>query len=228
MIICVISLIEMAFLCPVPIANFGAMLFSDTYQTIKFPSEGIFRDRGSKFLAFAYPISSEMQIKAIVTQLQAEHPKARHFCWAFRLTQDTSIFRVNDDGEPNGSAGRPILNCLLSAQLTNILIVVVRYFGGTLLGIPGLINAYKSATLEALTANTIVEQTVNDIYMISFDYVQMNAVMKILKDESIQIIKQGFEANCYLEISIRKNRINKVVDQLEKLPHLQMSYLHTQ
>lgn len=211
----------------VPIANFGAMLFSDTYQTIKFPSEGIFRDRGSKFLAFAYPISSETHIKAIITQLQAEHPKARHFCWAFRLTQDTSIFRVNDDGEPTGSAGRPILNCLLSAQLTNILMVVVRYFGGTLLGIPGLIYAYKSATLEALAASTIIEQTVNDIYKISFDYVQMNVVMKILKEQSIQIVKQGFETKCWLEISIRKNSVNKVVDQLEKLPHLEMSYLDT-
>src|ERR1700709_1583673 len=143
------------------------MLFDDTYRTIKGPSEGIFRDRGSKFLAFAFPINSENEIKEIVTRLKAEHPKANHHCWAMRMGIDRSVFKLNDDGEPSGTAGRPILNTLLSRDLTNVLVVVVRYFGGTLLGVPGLINAYKMATEEALTHAVVVERTINDVYTIS-------------------------------------------------------------
>src|SRR6185312_15066027 len=114
------------------------MLFDDTYQTIEKPAVGHFSDRGSKFLAFAYPIASDVEVKPILTRLKAEHPKANHFCWAMRLSPDRSIFRLNDDGEPAGTAGRPILNLLLSRDITNVLLVVVRYFGGTLLGVPGL------------------------------------------------------------------------------------------
>src|ERR1700750_587996 len=131
------------------------MLFEDTYLTIEKSAEGIFRDRGSKFLAFAYAITHDGDIKGILAQLKNLHPKANHHCWAMRLTADRSVFRVNDDGEPSGTAGRPILNILLSKNLTNILVVVVRYFGGTLLGVPGLINAYKTATEEALNAGNI-------------------------------------------------------------------------
>src|SRR5688500_2730354 len=119
------------------------MLFDDTYKTIDAPAEGVFRDRGSKFLGYAYPVLAECEVKGILANLRAEHGKARHFCWALRLSPDRSIFRIQDDGEPSGTAGRPILNTMLSADITNVLIVVVRYFGGTLLGVPGLINAYK-------------------------------------------------------------------------------------
>ena len=121
-------------------------LFEDTYQTIEFPAEGIFRDKGSKFIAYAYPFKDEANLKDIIADLKSQHPKARHHCYAYRLSPDRSVFRVNDDGEPSGTAGRPILNVLLSMDVTNILVVVVRYFGGTLLGVPGLINAYKTAT----------------------------------------------------------------------------------
>src|ERR1700754_4353082 len=145
------------------------MLFDDTYKTIDKPTEGIFRDRGSKFLGYAYPINSENDIKAIVAGLKAEHPKANHHCWAMRLTIDRSVFRVNDDGEPSGTAGRPILNTLLSKDLTNLVVVVVRYFGGTLLGVPGLINAYKVATEEVLNQSVIISKTLNDVYTVSFD-----------------------------------------------------------
>ncbi|RZL34499.1 MAG: YigZ family protein, partial [Pedobacter sp.] len=124
------------------------MLFDDSYKTINGAAEGIFRDKGSKFIAYAYPIRSEEEIKPLINNLRSEHAKARHFCYAYRLTPDRSVYRINDDGEPSGTAGRPILNCLLSEDLTNIIIVVVRYFGGTLLGVPGLINAYKNASLE--------------------------------------------------------------------------------
>jgi uncharacterized YigZ family protein len=119
------------------------MLFEDQYRTIQQACEGTFKDKGSKFIAYAYPIASEQEIKQILMDLKAMHQKARHFCWAYRLTADRSIFRINDDGEPSGTAGRPILNSLLSANLTNVFVVVVRYFGGTLLGVPGLINAYN-------------------------------------------------------------------------------------
>lgn len=203
------------------------MLFGDTYQTIGKPSDGIFRDRGSKFIAYAYPLHSENQIKNILHKIRSEHPKARHYCWALRLSQDTSIFRVNDDGEPPGSAGKPILNCLLSSDLTNILVVVVRYFGGTLLGIPGLIHAYKSATLEALASSTIIQKTVNDIYLLEFDYLKMNAVMRIIKDEGVLINKQTLEANCILELSIRKTQVNTVITQFEKISHIKVTYLYT-
>src|ERR1700709_1282286 len=184
------------------------MLFEDTYRTIEKPIEGIFRDRGSKFLAYAYPVSSENELKNILSQLKTEHPKANHHCWAMRLGTDRSVFRLNDDGEPSGTAGRPILNTLLSKNLTNIVVVVVRYFGGTLLGVPGLINAYKSAAEEALNQAVIVEKTVNDIYTIGFDYQQMNDVMKIVKDDNLVIINQSFDNNCSIDVSIRKTQVN--------------------
>jgi len=203
------------------------MLFEDTYQTIDNPSEGIFRDRGSKFMGYAYPINTEDEVKEILSKIKSEHPKARHYCWALRLSLDTSVFRLNDDGEPSGSAGRPILNTLLSSELTNILVVVVRYFGGTLLGIPGLINAYKSATLAALTSANIIPKTVNDVYFLEFDYLQMNDVMKIVKDEHLSISKQTFETNCSLEINIRKTQVNKIITKLDQIPHLKTTYIYT-
>lgn len=203
------------------------MLFSDTYKTIAGPSEGIFRDRGSKFIGLAYPIRTEEETREIISRLRSEHPKARHFCTAFRLTPDRSVFRVNDDGEPSGSAGRPILNTILSADLTNILVVVVRYFGGTLLGVPGLINAYKTATAEALQAATVLEKTVNDVYRLRFEYLQMNEVMKIIKDEQLQIIRQEFDNQCLVEVEIRQAQVNGVVAKLEKVPNLNADYLLT-
>jgi uncharacterized YigZ family protein len=193
------------------------MLFDDTYRTIQHPAEGIFRDRGSKFLAYAYPIQSEGEIKSIVTSLKSEHPKANHHCWAMRLTADRAVFKLNDDGEPSGTAGRPILNTLLSKDLTNILIVVVRYFGGTLLGVPGLINAYKMATEEALNNAVIIEKTVNDIYTISFEYLQMNDVMRLVKDADLLVITQQFDNNCNIQVSIRKMQVNMVLGKLHKI-----------
>lgn len=193
------------------------MLFDDTYLTIEKPAEYIFRDRGSKFLAFAYPINSENEIKAIIAQLRSAHPKANHHCWAMRLGIDRSVFRINDDGEPSGTAGRPILNTLLSRNITNILVVVVRYFGGTLLGVPGLINAYKTATEEVLNTAKIVEKTLNDIYIIRFEYPQMNDVMKVIKDDSLEIFEQHFDNICEIRVGIRKMQVNRSVEKLEKI-----------
>jgi uncharacterized YigZ family protein len=200
------------------------MLFDDTYTTIAQPTEGVFRDRGSKFLAFAYPISSDSEIKPIVTHLKAEHPKANHHCWAIRLGIDRSVFRVNDDGEPSGTAGRPILNTLLSKNITNVLVVVVRYFGGTLLGVPGLINAYKAATEAALSEAQLIDKTVNDIYTITFEYLQMNDVMRIIKDEQLEIMEQRSELNCEIRFSVRKTQVEQVMSKLNKVSGVKVAY----
>lgn len=200
------------------------MLFDDTYLTIKAAAEGVFRDRGSKFLAFAYPITSDAEIKDIVTRLRAEHPKANHHCWAMRLGTDRSVFRINDDGEPSGTAGRPILNVLLSRDVTNVLVVVVRYFGGTLLGVPGLINAYKQAAMDALNNAAIIDKSVQDVYTLQFAHEQMNDVMRLVKENSLSVLSQQFDNLCTLQISIRKTKVNEVLGKLEKLQGVKISY----
>jgi len=203
------------------------MLFDDTYKTISAASEGVFKDKGSKFIAYAYPIRTDEEVKAILQTLRSEHPKARHFCWALRLSPDRSIFRIQDDGEPSGTAGRPILNTLLSADITNILIVVVRYFGGTLLGVPGLINAYKTAAAEAIKEANVIEKTVNDIYEITFDYLVMNDVMRLMKEEQLNILNQNFDNSCVIEFEVRKANLNIVLGKLDKIDNLKTKYLFT-
>jgi uncharacterized YigZ family protein len=203
------------------------MLFDDTYKTINRISEGVFRDKGSKFIGYAYPIKSETEVKSIVNQLRTEHTKARHFCWALRLSPDRNVFKLNDDGEPSGTAGRPILNTLLSSDITNVLVVVVRYFGGTLLGVPGLINAYKNATIAAIVENEIVTKTVNDVYEIGFDYLVMNQVMRILKEEDLLILKQQFDNDCMLQFEVRKAQLNTVLSKFENVDNLTIKYLLT-
>lgn len=203
------------------------MLFDDTYKTIESNAEGIFRDKGSKFIAYAYPIRTEEEVKPILLNLRAEHTKARHFCYAYRLSPDRSVFRINDDGEPSGTAGRPILNCLLSEDVTNVLMVVVRYFGGTLLGVPGLIAAYKNASIEALKSATIVNKTVNDLYQIEFDYLQMNDVMRLVKEEGLMVLSQNFDTHCVLKFEVRKAQLNQVLAKFDKIEGLKNQYLQT-
>ena len=203
------------------------MLFNDQYKTIKNPSEGIYRDKGSKFLAFAYPFQKEELLKEIIAKLKIEHPKANHHCYAYRLTPDRSIFRANDDGEPSGTAGRPILNTLLSRDLTNILIIVVRYFGGTLLGVSGLINAYKQVTEEALNKAELIYKTVQDVYQINFEYPLMNDVMKIIKDEVLDNFNQEFDLSCKIEIAINKSDVTRIIGKLEMLTLIKLKYLQT-
>ncbi len=203
------------------------MLFEDSYLTISAQSEGAFSNRGSKFRAFAYPISSELEIKALVTHLKSEHPKANHHCWAIRISTDRSIFRVNDDGEPSGTAGRPILNVLLSHNLTNILVIVVRYFGGTLLGVPGLINAYKLATEDALNKAKIIEKTVNDIYKISFNCLLMNEVMKVVKSENLIVTDQKVDTYCDFQLQVRKSQVENVLGTLQGINGVKIKWMFT-
>ncbi len=203
------------------------MLFDDTYRTIEKPIEGLFRDRGSKFLAFAYPVNTETELKTALALLKAEHPKANHHCWALRLGIDRSVFRLNDDGEPSGTAGRPILNTLLSKDLTNLAIVVVRYFGGTLLGVPGLINAYKTAAEDALNKAVIIQKTLNDVYTIQFDYLQMNDVMKIIKDDNLLILTQNFDTECSIQVAVRKTLVNSFLSKFSNLTGAIAKYDYT-
>ncbi|WP_369410246.1 IMPACT family protein [Hufsiella ginkgonis] len=203
------------------------MLFSDTYKTIAAPSEAAFTDRGSRFIAFAYPVTAEEQAKPLLDALRKQHPRAVHFCRAMRLTPDRSVFRISDDGEPAGSAGRPILNTLLSADVTNIFVVVVRYFGGTLLGVPGLINAYKTVTVQALASADIVERTISDIYRIEFGYAVMNDVMKLIKQHDLPVIHQQFDNRCLLEIAIAKGNVNRMIDMVGDISGVKSTYLGT-
>lgn len=202
-------------------------LFEDTYKTIAAPAEGLFRDKGSKFIAYAYPIRDEAAVKEMVAALKSQHPKARHHCWAYRLTPDRTVFRINDDGEPSGTAGRPILNVLLSREVTNVLVVVVRYFGGTLLGVPGLIHAYKTATQEALSAAQMIELTVNDIYRLSFAYEQLNEVMRIVKAEGLDVLNQSFENRCTMELEVRQTHVGRVLARLEVVDGIVVNFVRT-
>ncbi len=191
-------------------------MLEDSYKTISKKSEAIFKDKGSKFLAYAYPIKNETEAKELIKDLKKEFYDARHHCYAWRLGADMTKYRANDDGEPSGTAGKPILGQIRSYELTNILIVVVRYFGGTLLGVSGLINAYKNAAAMAVENNNIIKKTVNDIIQIDFDYLAMNNVMKIIKDENTKILRQNFDLRCSMDISIRQSNSDRIINRLTK------------
>jgi uncharacterized YigZ family protein len=175
----------------------------DTYRSIAARSEGLYKDNGSRFLAFACPVETEEEVKEIVDALRKEYHDARHHCFAYRLGLDGARWRANDDGEPSGSAGRPILGQIDSAGLSDVLVVVVRYFGGVKLGIPGLIRAYKTATQEALAAAQAVEKTAARRFRITFDYLSMNPVMRVLKDLDIPQSGQSFGNECSLDVRVR-------------------------
>ena len=162
----------------------------DSFLTIKGESEGLFKDKGSKFIAKAYPVENEGQVKEILAGLKKEYHDARHHCYAYRINPEDEQFRSNDDGEPSGTAGKPILNQLLSKELMNVMVVVIRYFGGTKLGVSGLINAYKNATIEALNNSSIVKQFIYRQIEIRFDYLLMNSVMRLIKEEDADIVEQ--------------------------------------
>lgn len=200
---------------------------SDIYKTIKKSSEGIFRDRGSRFLAFAFPVSDQEEIKPILDQLRKVHHDARHQCFAYMLGSKRNTFRLSDDGEPSGTGGRPIMGQINSFGLTNILIVVVRYFGGTLLGVSGLINAYKSAAESAIQNSEVIECTLKQYYKIAYPYVSMNDVMKILKEEDINQSEQIFDTVCTIRISFRMSAGEKILPRLSRVAGLKFTYEET-
>ncbi len=183
----------------------------DVYQTIEKESQGYFKDKGSKFYAFAFPIKSEDEVKEIILRLRKEHHSARHHCYAWRLGTEEITFRANDDGEPSSTAGKPILGQLQSFNVTNILIVVVRYFGGTLLGVSGLINAYRNAAADALGNAEIKQKIIEREVVLDFTYNELADVMNIIKQENLTVIQSRFEEKCNLIFSVRKSEYEKVM-----------------
>ena len=183
----------------------------DTYRTITNQSEGLYKEKGSKFIAFAFPVQTEEQIKDYITLLKDEYFDARHHCYAYVLGAKRDKFRMNDDGEPSSTAGKPIYGQILSNDLTDILIVVIRYFGGTKLGVPGLINAYKTAAADAIANAEIVERTVNRVFTIQYDYVVMNSVMKVIKECNPEVLDRRFENLCTMVLSIRESEADALL-----------------
>ncbi len=188
----------------------------DTFKTIEKPSEGLYKDKGSRFISYAFPVNTEDEIREIVQSIKKEHHSARHHCYAWRLGAEKLSFRANDDGEPSSTAGKPILGQIQSFDLTNILIVVVRYFGGTLLGVSGLINAYRNAALDAIYQAEIVEKLVEKWLLVEFDYSAMNEVMKIFKDEKLPQIDSQFDLKCNIKTHIRISESDRIEAALLK------------
>jgi len=192
------------------------------YFTIDKPSVAEFKDRGSKFIAYAYPVSSADDFKQYLQALKKEHPKAVHHCFAYRIGTDGNNFRVSDDGEPSGSAGRPILGQIDSREVTNVAVIVVRYFGGSLLGVPGLINAYKTATSLALQVVPVLQKQIEVMYQLQFDYTQMNDVMMVLKQFSCSVISQELQLFCIMKTGIPLNRLDEVLFKLNDIQGLHL------
>ncbi len=201
------------------------MLFEDTYKTIEEPSTGIYKEKGSKFLAFAYPVKSDSEIKPVIEELKKKYFDARHHCYAYILGYDKSAWRVNDDGEPSGTAGKPIYGQLQSFDLTNVLLVVVRYFGGVKLGVSGLINAYKSAAKDSLENAKISERTINEIYKMEFPYERINDAMKIVRDFNLQIVETVFDTHSNIVYKIRRNDAEKVINKCRSMYRFEVIYL---
>ena len=192
----------------------------DSYLTIAEPAEAIYKERSSKFLTYAYPVETEAEIKELLDALRKQYYDATHHCYAYRLGAHGELFRANDDGEPSGTAGKPILGQLLSANLTNCLVVVVRYFGGTKLGVSGLIQAYKESTAEVIAVSKIVEKTVDSIIKINFDYISMNGVMRVIKEMNPRIDEQVFDNLCSMTLRIRQSEEEQLRAKLLKVEYL--------
>ena len=196
---------------------------SDTFRTIKNISKSIYTEKRSKFLAFAIPVESVEEVKAIVSEYQKEYYDARHVCYAYMLGAERLDFRANDNGEPSGTAGKPILGQINSNELTNILVIVVRYFGGIKLGTSGLIVAYRQAAADAIAEAEVIEKTVDEDISFIFEYPFLNDVMLIVKEENPQIISQGYDSDCTMTLTIRKGMIPKLKSRLEKVETLRFS-----
>jgi uncharacterized YigZ family protein len=192
----------------------------DTYKTIEKPSEGQISEKRSKFIAFAHPVQSPEEVKILVDACRKDYYDARHVCWAYTIGPQQELFRSNDDGEPSGTAGKPILGQIKSRELTNILIIVVRYFGGVKLGTSGLITAYKEAAADVLANASIIEKTVDEQISFSFEYPMMNSVMKIIKELEPQIISQTYDNKCLITLQIRRKMHGQLLQRLKKVETL--------
>ena len=199
----------------------------DTYLTIKSFSEGLYKEKGSRFISLAYPVADQEEIKGILSQVKKEHHSARHHCFAWMLGHERSNYRVNDDGEPSGSAGKPILGQINAFQVTNILIIVVRYFGGKLLGVSGLINAYRTAADSALGNAEITDHVICDQYEISFPYLAINDVMKIIKEEDINQSEHFFDLECRMTVSFRSSSGEKILGRLSRIKGLEHRFINS-
>lgn len=198
----------------------------DIFKTISKPSKGdLFKDKNSKFYGFAFPISNEAHVKTHLENLKKEHYSARHWCYAYQIGTETIKYRVNDDGEPNNSAGLPIYGQIQSFEVTNILIIVIRYYGGVKLGVGGLINAYRTGAQLALESAEIIERTINKVYQLKFEYKNLSKVMRLLKENKTEIINQRLEHNCLLEISVRKSNSFKVFELFKAFFGIEISEL---
>jgi uncharacterized YigZ family protein len=200
---------------------------SDTYKTISSSSQGIYKEKGSRFVSFAFPVSEQKEIKPIIDKIRKENHEARHHCFAYMIGFERTNYRISDDGEPSGTAGKPILGQINSFGLTNLLIVVSRYFGGTLLGVSGLINAYRSATASAINNAELIEMTLREYYEIIYPYSSMNDVMIILKEENIGQTEQIFDLECRIKINFRASIRDKIISRLSRIPGLNSTFIET-
>ena len=192
-------------------------MIDDTFKTIAAPAEGTYSEKRSKFLAFAIPVRTQDEVKELVKEYQKKYYDARHACYAYMLGHERKDFRANDNGEPSGTAGKPILGQINSNELTDILIIVVRYFGGIKLGTSGLIGAYKTAAADAIANATIIEKTVDDDVTVFFEYPFLNDVMRIVKEEEPQVVEQVFEMDCKMTLRIRRSKMGRLRSRLEKV-----------
>ncbi len=202
-------------------------MFDDTFKTLETTSSGLFKDKGSKFIAYAFPVMTEDEIKGHLQELKKKHYDANHHCFAWALGPTRDAYRINDDGEPSGSAGKPIYGQLLSHDITNILIVVVRYFGGTKLGVRGLINAYKAATREAIDNNKIQQKIIKEVYELAFEYPQLNDVMRIIKEKDLEPVSQDFALSCKLQFAVRKQKADEIKSVFDAFYGVKINYKHT-
>ena len=197
----------------------------DYYSTVETTAVAEFKERGSKFLAYSFPLKNVNDFKKHLQNLKKEHPKAVHHCFAYRIGTDGNNFRQSDDGEPSGTAGKPILGQIDSKELTDILIVVVRYFGGTLLGVPGLINAYKTASSLVLQCTPVVQKAIEKNYELQFNYTEMNSVMRILKQFNSTVLKNETQLFCRMEIGIPKNKLTEVLEAIKEIQNVEVKEL---
>lgn len=203
------------------------MLFSDTYQTISAPSQGVYKEKGSKFLAFAEPVLTDEAAKAVLEKCKKQYYDARHHCFAWAIGPARESQRMNDDGEPSGTAGRPIFGQILSYDVANVIVIVVRYFGGTKLGVSGLITAYKTAAKDALGSASIITKTINELYQAEFAYSSTNEVMRVIKEFQVEVVESIFTEKCQMVVSVRKNDAERFKKQFALMNNFNIRYLRT-